>query len=321
MTAIAFIDFWRGLPTDSMLHRAVRQLGVPLVIDPADASCVIHSDFGNAHRGFSGRRIHFSGENILPDFESCDGAITSANTSDERHYRLPYWAFACTDPAALLTSRDRRADDAMAVQQGFCSFVASNPRAPERNRFFRLLHRRKAVASAGRVFNTLGHCVRDKHEFLRAHRFTICFENTSSPGYTTEKLVDAFVARTIPIYWGNPEVALEFNPAAMVHAQRFPDLEALATAVLELDADPARRQHMLEQPVFTGNALPPVCSVDRLAEALDRMLAMPLAPRPLKAVSKRLRAHCYRSPLHQTAVSWACRLDALAWRMGWKRLG
>ena len=35
---------------------------------------------------------------------------------------------------------------------------------------------------------------------------TIAFENSSFPGYTTEKIFEPMLEGSIPIYWGNPRV-------------------------------------------------------------------------------------------------------------------
>jgi hypothetical protein len=32
--------------------------------------------------------------------------------------------------------------------------------------------------------------------------FSICIENSNNSGYHTEKIIDAFLSKTIPIYWG-----------------------------------------------------------------------------------------------------------------------
>ena len=37
---------------------------------------------------------------------------------------------------------------------------------------------------------------------MKRYLYAICPENTWSPGYVTEKLVDAKLAGCIPIYWG-----------------------------------------------------------------------------------------------------------------------
>lgn len=315
-TTLAFVDFWPSFSRrDSMLHKAVRELGIKLTADPSQATVLLHSDFGVSHRRFDGRRVYFSGENVLPDFAACDFAITSALVNHERHYRLPYWAFSCDEPQRLIRPQDFNPQACLENQREFCSFLASNPRAPERNHFFRILNRRRPVNSGGRVFNTMGARVTGKHEFLSTHRFTICFENTSSPGYTTEKLIDAFLAGTIPIYWGNAQVGLEFNRRAMLHAADYPSLDALADRVIQIADNQTARLHILSEPCFKDNQLPAVLSHDRLCQALDHALSIPLAPRPLRRPSHRLRSHCYRSPLHQSLVSLTCRCDALLWKL------
>jgi len=313
---VAFLDFWPGFGNRiTPLHEALARLGVGVVAHHVDATAVIYSDFGTRHWEHSGRRIHFSGENIIPDFTRRDAAITSALVDDVRHYRMPFWAFSCTDPKQL--SAARRDGSVLAVRHsGFCSFVASNPRAPERNRAFRCLHRRSAVSSGGRCFNTVGRRVTDKQAFLASHRFNLCYENSSSPGYTTEKLADAFLAGTIPIYWGNPEVHRDFNRHALIYAADFADESSLADFIVRLWADLDGCVRMLSEPIFSDEAQAAPLSIDLLCAALDRFLTIPLAQRPLKQTTRRLRNHCYRSPLHQSVVSAKCRFDALMWRVG-----
>ena len=43
-------------------------------------------------------------------------------------------------------------------------------------------------------------------------KFTFAIENTLSPGYITEKILMAFQANSVPIYYGPPEIKTIFNP-------------------------------------------------------------------------------------------------------------
>src|SRR5258708_22395753 len=92
-----------------------------------------------------------------------------------------------------------------------------------------------------------------KIEWMRQYKFHIAFENSSLPGYTTEKLPQALMARTLPIYWGSPRVAEEFNAKSFVDALHFPDLDALVERVIELDNNDARYLEYLAQPAFINN--------------------------------------------------------------------
>lgn len=53
--------------------------------------------------------------------------------------------------------------------------------------------------------------VDNKIEALRDYKYTIVVENEKSDGWYTEKLIDALVTGTIPIYWGDPCIADVFE--------------------------------------------------------------------------------------------------------------
>jgi hypothetical protein len=48
----------------------------------------------------------------------------------------------------------------------------------------------------------------DKIAVASRYRFALVMENQRQPGYITEKLLDAFAAGAVPIYWGAPDVSL-----------------------------------------------------------------------------------------------------------------
>lgn len=69
----------------------------------------------------------------------------------------------------------------------------------------------------------------DKIETLRSYKFNLCFENVSYPGYITEKIFDALIAETIPVYWG-PENINQFIPENIfINASRFSCFNELHT--------------------------------------------------------------------------------------------
>jgi hypothetical protein len=55
----------------------------------------------------------------------------------------------------------------------------------------------------------------DKIRMLRDAQFHVCIENHREPGYFTEKLIDCFVTRTVPIYVGDPRIGRCFDPAGL----------------------------------------------------------------------------------------------------------
>ena len=51
-----------------------------------------------------------------------------------------------------------------------------------------------------------------KLEWLQQYEYTLSLENGRGNGYFTEKLIDAFMAYTAPIYWGAPNIDKYFSP-------------------------------------------------------------------------------------------------------------
>jgi hypothetical protein len=285
-------------------------------VDFADADLLIYSDFGEKHWGFKGLKVYVTGENMLPDFSQCDLAFTPFESADEpRAVRLPYYAQALPGLGSLVrpTGYDARA---CLEREKFCSFVASNPRGPERNTFFRALNRRSPVDSAGRHFNTTGTRLRCKQTFLLDYRMNLAFENTRSPGYVTEKLVEPLLAGCIPIYWGAPDVVRDFNPGCMINVSDFPDFGSAIEHILKVDADPAARLAILNAPPFRDNVEPACLAPSYMADHIIKLIDSGAKPGRRTYRHRRLREHVYGSSLRQSWVSLKCRIDGLAWKLG-----
>lgn len=67
----------------------------------------------------------------------------------------------------------------------------------------------------------------NKLETISGYRFSICFENMILPGYVTEKIVDCFVAGTVPIYSGAPDIQTLIPAEAFIDMRNFNSLEQL----------------------------------------------------------------------------------------------
>ncbi|WP_281650799.1 glycosyltransferase family 10 [Helicobacter bilis] len=92
--------------------------------------------------------------------------------------------------------------------------VSNNALTDKRDMFFEALSKYKRVDSGGRWKNNIGGNVDDKIEWLKSYKFNLCFENSSYPGYLTEKLFDAFLAGCVPIYWGDTSLKIHKNTCA-----------------------------------------------------------------------------------------------------------
>jgi len=84
------------------------------------------------------------------------------------------------------------------------------------------------------------------------YKFCLAFENSSYPGYTTEKLLNALIANTIPVYWGNPLVEKDFNNKAFINCHSYQDFNEAIKIVKEVDIDNYRYQSFLREPYLNG---------------------------------------------------------------------
>jgi hypothetical protein len=257
---IDFCDFWRYLDKhDNYFYNLLKERFEVVVCDRPDF--LIYSNNGHVHRHFNCVKVFYTHEPTPPNFNECDYAFTSFFIDDPRHIRLPWYAVLYDSPAPLIKGPDfPPPQHLLAEKTKFCSYVVSNhSRRRNRNRLeiFEKLSKYKRVESGGRFLNNIGGPILNgfegKIDFMRSCKFHIAFENASLPGYTSEKLPQALMARTLPIYWGNPRVAEEFNPRSFINAADFPDLDALVEHIIQLDKDDARYLPYLAQPALPDN--------------------------------------------------------------------
>lgn len=67
--------------------------------------------------------------------------------------------------------------------------------------------------------------VDDKEKKLREYKFVLALENAVFPGYITEKIFDAFFARTIPVYRGAPDIATYIPHDTFINLAEFKNIE------------------------------------------------------------------------------------------------
>ena len=184
-------------------------------------------------------KILIQAENRVCDFNAYDYAIGFDYMSfSDRYLRMPQFARRVNFP---LLSRRLTAPCESLLDRKFCSFVVSNSQFgdPMRRKFFERLSKYKKVDSGGRFLNNVGGPIKDKIEFCKGYKFNIAFENSSSPGYTTEKIMEAYAAQSVPIYYGNPMVDTDFRLDSMVRVVDEDDIERAVEEVIRLDTDDA----------------------------------------------------------------------------------
>ena len=183
-------------------------------------------------------RIYYTMEMDYPDFNICDYAVGLANIGlPERFMHFPHYVFY----GNLLHKYERennKLKSEEALNRGFCSTVVSNLyRNKIYHEMYTLLSEYKPIASGGKFNNNVGGSVTDKIEFIKNYKFNLAFENMNVDGYVTEKIMEAFVAQTIPIYWGSKQVKKEFGEGGYIDISDFSTLDNAINYIKKVDTD------------------------------------------------------------------------------------
>jgi hypothetical protein len=264
---INFTDFWPGFKKEDnfFLNLLSTKYDVELSDNP---DFLIYSYRGQEFRNYKCIRIKFLGENIRPDFKECDFAFSFDFLPDNpNNFRLPLYALY--DDMAKLVNKRRDYKEILKTKTKFCCFVVSNKFAPERNKFFRLLSKYKRVDSGGRFMNNIGGPVENKVEFLKEYKFAIAFENSSYPGYTTEKILEPLLVDSIPIYWGNPLVYKDFNTNCFINCHDYKNMKEVIEKIIELDNNDDLLKDYLTRPIFPNNELPEYVDNKNILQQFD----------------------------------------------------
>lgn len=138
------------------------------------------------------------------------------------------------DPLALRTEKTRH-----------LSVIASAKRDLEghrlRHQIIALLRERNLSADIlGRGYAPFER----KEDGLAPYRYSIVIENVREASYFTEKLVDALLCRSVPLYWGAPDIGRYFHTEGMILCSSADDI---LSAVAGLpDISPRQMQQAID---------------------------------------------------------------------------
>ena len=250
------IDFFgedaRRMFAERMIE-ALKPLGEAELSD--DPDFVLCSCFGSSVYHYDCTRILLLGENLRPDFNVYDYAISfDWMEYEDRFLHLPWYCLPGQERVRAEALRKHTyPDEYYRAKKNFCNYVVSNYGAnPIREEMFHRLSEYQWVASGGRSNNNLpdGKPVADKLEFQRGYRFSLAFENAQTTGYCTEKILDAFASGGVPVYWGDPAVTRIYNPEAFINCNDCRTVQEMVEKVRAVEEDEARWWYMVHQPAF-----------------------------------------------------------------------
>lgn len=267
---IDFTDFWGGFDkTNNYFFNLLKdEFDIEISNNP---DYIFFSVFGNNHQRYNCKKIFYTGENVAPPLGYCQWSFSFDYLDDSRNYRLPHYLLY---DGYYELSRQKIIDESMANRK-FCNFVASNGNCHMRNDFMTKLSKYKTVDSGGRWMNNIGYAVSDKRKFQSEYKFSIAFENNAYrpefPGYTTEKIMEPMTVNSIPLYWGNPEIAREFNTKSFVNYYDFENEQDMIDYIIELDKNEDKYIELLNQPWFDNYNIPENNKIENIKSFLYKI--------------------------------------------------
>lgn len=125
-----------------------------------------------------------------------------------------------------------------------------------RIQLFSRLSEYKKINSIGKHLNNTPCSVpRESDDWLKGsillknpYKFSFACENAWYRGYSTEKIITSFLARSIPIYWGNPLIEEDYNPRAFINCHRYSSLDEVVAEIKRIDEDDESWLAMMAEP-------------------------------------------------------------------------
>jgi alpha(1,3/1,4) fucosyltransferase len=255
---VGFCDFWPGFKEDENIFLPILKKHFNVVETKVHPDVVIHSLFNGMQetRHQTCKKIMYTGENHRPAEYQTDYSI-SFDPHSTTNYFLPIWQFfLLLRPEIKAQLVNRPHYDSF---ERFCSFTVTNGNNFLRNSMFQSLMKYQRVHSYGRWSTndvelsqlTNGKYWRDvKFKFFNdhTHKFAITYENNSHPFYCTEKLMDGFIAGSVPIYWGCGRVGQHFNEKAFINANKLGT--NVLNEIVKIDKDKHLFESIYNQPAM-----------------------------------------------------------------------
>ena len=238
-------------------------------------------------------KVFWTGEDTQCNFpEYRDNCVNDCTISlgfdfdDSHNYlRYPLWllyyfGFSLDKDkiAEQVTSFNRRNSAFDDKKNKFCAMIARHDRNGIRKQIIDVLSVVDTVSCPGAAYHNDNELIENYHdqkvEYLKGFKFNICPENTSTKGYVTEKLFQAFDAGCIPIYWGGdcvPESEV-INPKSYILYDGTSDI---ICTVKRLYTDPHAYSEFKKEKPLLDSAVDYIYSTNKkLKELFNRYISV-----------------------------------------------
>jgi beta-1,4-mannosyl-glycoprotein beta-1,4-N-acetylglucosaminyltransferase len=263
---IAFTDWWSEEysggtfdPHNNLFTNILNDFYNIEVVSPHENPDILfYSVFGNNHNNLkSKRKIFYSGEPISQD-KNADFNVTF-DCNSVNNCRLPLWVCYLNDD--IINDYYNKVNNKIKPpkKSNFCSIICQQDNIENtRSLIVNKLSGYKRVDCGGKFMNNIGCIVprgvncSGKIEHNNKYKFVIAFENKNYPGYVTEKICDAYKSKSIPIYWGTPDVVKDFNPKTFINSNDFVSIDELVSYIIKVDNDDNLYNSYFKEPILSS---------------------------------------------------------------------
>jgi len=265
---INFTDFWDGFQRDhNFFLDMFRDIyGDVQVTDSEQADILIYcGDYGGReHVRFDPKskiKIYYTGENNRPNYDQCTYSLTfDYDDYGGRNVRLPLWFLQLdwynkkgyTNPEFVIPINKINDNEYIQTPKTKFCVLINNNLFNDRVQCLNKLAPYKKVECYGKPFGNWFYGESKKYEIFSNFKFSICFENSVSPGggYYTEKLIHAKCSGTIPLYYTDDKVGNDFNTKSFLNLNDYDSMDSFVEKIVELDNDKDQYESMFNEPLF-----------------------------------------------------------------------
>jgi len=262
---IKFIDFWPDFDeANNLITSALKkQYGDDLrIVENGNDYDICYCSIFGKERYKHGKRILVLGENQRPDYRFCEYSLSCDYDSYcGKNFYLPLWLFEYDifgdNCKATLSYREflglrspRNYSETWLTRRDKICAIFNNYDLGRINKLADLL-KSGLVDGYGRYFGkTIAGGYRSKIRHLENYKFHFCTENSTSPGYITEKLMHAYAAGCIPIYDCQNDHSNCLNRKCMIDLSSM-DSKCLLSEMVSMMCNKDKMMETVNQPLLT----------------------------------------------------------------------
>lgn len=275
---INFCDFSTGFDKENnfIYNSLVKKYKIIISEHP---DILFFSCFGLQYLRYNNcKKVFWAGENMRPDFDGADYCITFDYNNHPNHYRYPLWAMCIDEVELTKIPTLEEVNKIIALKNRFCAMLVSYCRARKRKKIFQYISNTyKKIDSGGKCMNNMNNQkVENILDFFKPYKFSLCFENSSNPGYSTEKIINAFKSNCIPIYWGDEKLKIDINPRKYISLHDFKSEKEFLEHIIEVDNNIDLYKSYLLEPILVDTTIPECYKKENLEKFLNKIVNDPM---------------------------------------------